>query len=247
MPTAALRAFVALLPQQRRAQAHEWRPANAEFTLLRYPVIPTIKPETITGHLNANIILIDFENVQPKDLAQLRGRPFKTKVFCGANQTKVTLDLAAELQPLGSDAEYIRIQGIGPNALDFHIAYYIGRLSTEFPGASFHIVSKDKGFDPLIKHLKTQNITCQRHASLSGIPGLASPAPASPPNRIQRVADSLLNRKDSRPRKLKTLIAYINAQLNDQTTEAAVSEIIARLTHGGMVTLPDGKVTFPSP
>ena len=68
--------------------------------------------------MKTSIILIDFENVQPKDLAQLRGRPFKTKVFCGANQTKVPFDLAAELQPLGLDAEYIRIQGTGPNALD---------------------------------------------------------------------------------------------------------------------------------
>jgi len=37
--------------------------------------------------------------------------------------------------------------------------HYGLRLSTELPGATFHIVSKDKGFDPLIKHLKIQNIT----------------------------------------------------------------------------------------
>jgi hypothetical protein len=136
--------------------------------------------------VKTNIVLIDFENVQPKDLAQLRGRPFKTKVFCGATQTKIPFDLAAELQPLGPDAEYILIQGTGPNALDFHIAYYIGRLPAELPGATFHIVSKDKGFDPLIKHLKTQNITCNRLGSLSDIPGLASPAPASPPHRTKK-------------------------------------------------------------
>jgi len=207
----------------------------------------TIGPEPITGHLKTNIILIDFENVQPKDLAQLRGRPFKTKVFCGANQTKVPFDLAAELQPLGPDAEYIRIQGTGPNALDFHIAYYIGRLSTELPGATFHIVSKDKGFDPLIKHLKIQNITCNRLSSLSDIPGLPALAPASPPSRTPKVADSLLSRKDSKPRTLKTLTAFIKGQLNNQATDAAVSEVLARLKEGGMSTLPDGKVNYLSP
>jgi len=31
-----------------------------------------------------NLVLIDSKNVQPKDLACLRGRPFSTKVFCGA-------------------------------------------------------------------------------------------------------------------------------------------------------------------
>ena len=207
--------------------------------------VPTIGTELITGHVKTNIILIDFENVQPKDLAQLRGRPFKTKVFCGANQTKVPLDLAAELQTLGPDAEYIRIHGTGPNALDFHIAYYIGRLSTELPGASFHIVSKDKGFDPLIKHLKTQNITCNRLSSLSDIPGLPAPVPASPLGRTQKVADSLLSRKDSKPRTLKTLTAFIKGQLNNQATDAAVNEVLARLKEGGMSTLPDGKVTYP--
>jgi hypothetical protein len=206
---------------------------------------PTLSAEPITGHLKTIVILIDFENVQPKDLAQLRGRPFKTKVFCGANQTKVPFDLAAELQPLGPDAEYIKIQGTGPNALDFHIAYYIGRLSTEIPGATFHIVSKDKGFDPLIKHLKTQNITCNRLSSLSDIPGLSAPAPSTPLDRTQKVAGNLLNRKEARPRTVKTLTAFIKAQLNNQATDVAVGEVIAQLKQGGMVTLPDGKLTYP--
>ena len=206
----------------------------------------TIRAEPIAGQLKTSIILIDFENVQPKDLTSLRGRPFKTKVFCGANQTKIPFDLAAELQPLGPDAEYVRIQGTGRNALDFHIAYYIGRLAAESPGATFLIVSKDTGFDPLIKHLKTQNITCHRLPSLSDIPGLASaPAPSSP-DRIQKVADSLLNRKDSRPRKLKTLTAFIKGQLNDRATDAAVNDVVARLTQAGMSTQPDGKLTWPS-
>ena len=207
--------------------------------------VPTIGTEPITGHLKTNIILIDFENVQPKDLAQLRGRPFKTKVFCGANQTKVPLDLAAELQTLGPDAEYIRIQGTGPNALDFHIAYYIGHLSTELPGATFHIVSKDKGFDPLIKHLKTQNITCNRLSSLSDIPGLPAPTPCTPPDRTQKVAGNLLSRKEARPRTVKTLTAFIKAQLNNQATDVAVGQVLAQLKQGGMVTLPDGKLTYP--
>ena len=46
-------------------------------------------------------------------------------VFCGATQTKIPFGLAAELQPLGPDAEYIRIQGTSRNALDYHIDYYI--------------------------------------------------------------------------------------------------------------------------
>ena len=41
------------------------------------------------GTLKTNFILIDFENVQPKDLVQLQGHSFKIKVFYGAHQTKI--------------------------------------------------------------------------------------------------------------------------------------------------------------
>jgi PIN domain len=215
------------------------------FTLSPLHATRTIRPEPITGQLKTNIILIDFENVQPRDLAQLRGRPFKTKVFCGANQTKVPFDVAAEHQPLGPDAEYIKIQGTGPNALDFHIAYYIGRLSSETPGATFHIVSKDKGFDPLIKHLKTQNISCTRIASLGHVPAPSAPTLPAPPDRIQKVVDGLLKRKDSKPATLKKLTAFIKAQLNKECTDEAVSQVIKRLTDAGMKILQDNKVTYP--
>jgi hypothetical protein len=196
--------------------------------------------------MKRNIILIDFENVQPKDLAQLRGRPVKTMVFCGANQTRIPFDLAAELQPLGADAEYIRIPGSGPNALDFHIAYYVGRLSAEFPGAVFHIISKDTGFDPLIKHLKTLNITCNRLTSLSNIPGLRSPTPSSPADRAQKAAQNILNRKEGKPRTLKTLTRCITALLNEHATDATIGEVMALLDQAGMTILPDDKLTYPA-
>ena len=101
-----------------------------------------------------NYVLIDLENVQPKNLEILKNHPFKVYVFVGANQAKVTYDLASAMQEFGGNAKYIKISGNGPNALDFHIAFYVGELSKIDPEAYFHIISKDTGFDPLIKHLK---------------------------------------------------------------------------------------------
>lgn len=54
------------------------------------------------------------------------------------------------MQQLGADAQYIKIGGSGKNALDFHLAFYIGELSARDPEAYFNIVSKDTGFDPLV-------------------------------------------------------------------------------------------------
>jgi hypothetical protein len=95
--------------------------------------------------LKNNYILIDYENVQPKNLAILNGHPVKVIVFVGANQAKVPFDLASSLQALGSNAEYVKIRGNGSNALDFHIAFYIGQLAERDPYAYFHIISKDTG------------------------------------------------------------------------------------------------------
>ena len=194
--------------------------------------------------MKTNIILIDFENVQPKDLSPLRGRPCKIKVFCGANQSRLPTSLVAALLPIGADAELVLIQGSGRDALDFHIAYYIGRLSTEFPSATFYIVSKDTGFDPLIKHLKSKDIACHRVSSLGEILSLSSEPPALSSERAQKVANHLLSRKDSRPRKRKTLQAFIKAQLGEHATEKEVSAVFERLTRSGMIILPDDRVTW---
>src|SRR5687767_2649597 len=109
-------------------------------------------------HVRPNIVLIDFESVQPASLEVLAADHFKVKVFVGATQTKLPFDLVTAIQRMGDRAEYIKISGVGPNALDFHIAYYIGRIASQEPDAFFHIISKDTGFDPLIQHLKDNKI-----------------------------------------------------------------------------------------
>ena len=90
-----------------------------------------------------NYVLIDYENVHPKNLELLANHPFKVFVFVGQNQAKIPFDLADAMQFLGKDARYIKIAGSGPNALDFHIAYYVGELAAKEPDAYFHIISRD--------------------------------------------------------------------------------------------------------
>lgn len=122
------------------------------------------------GTKKTNYVLIDFENVQPATIAALDAEHFHVIVFCGANQTKVGLDLATAIQKMGSRAQYLQISGNGSNALDFHIAFYIGELASREPGAFFHIISKDTGFDPLIAHLKSRKILCARSKTIADMP-----------------------------------------------------------------------------
>lgn len=134
---------------------------------------PTPLPEvTMAPHF----ILIDFENVQPKSLGALQGGQHQVRVFVGASQNRVPLELASALQAFGGDAKYIQITGNGSNALDFHIAFAIGQLCTKHPDARFTIVSRDTGFDPLIKHLAAQGTVCKRVASLGESGGTIAPS-----------------------------------------------------------------------
>jgi len=142
-------------------------------------------------------VLIDFENVQPKELGAFGGGGFKVMVFVGPSQPTIPVGLASALQALGHAGSYVHVEGRGPNALDMHIAYYIGRLAVGDPGAVFHIISRDRDYDPLILHLKGQNIACTRwksvaeiHAARTSVP-LPAPAPkvaAKPVKAAPKVA-----------------------------------------------------------
>lgn len=120
--------------------------------------------------MNTNYVLIDFENVQPASLELLTAEHFKVVVFVGACQNWVPFELAASLQQFGSRAQYVKVSARGSNALDFHIAYYLGRLAAAEPAAHFHVISKDTGFDPLIEHLRSQQIPVRRVGGVTEIP-----------------------------------------------------------------------------
>lgn len=194
-----------------------------------------------------NYILIDYENVQPKNLAILNGHPVKVLVFVGANQAKVPFELASSLQALGNKAEYVRIGGNGSNALDFHIAFYVGQLTERDPHACFHIISRDTGFDPLIKHLKTKRIFAQRQKELSEIPLLRISNATSRDDKISAVVKSLSARGHARPRKVKTLTNTINALFMKTLEEAELRTLIDELCKRQYVVIENDNVSYKPP
>jgi hypothetical protein len=197
--------------------------------------------------LKPEFILIDFQNVQPQNLGTLSGQAVRIKIFLGSNQVKIPVAMAQAMQTFGPDAEYIQIDGNGTNALDFHIAYYIGRLAAEHPGSSFHIVSKDAGFDPLIRHLKANNITCHRTKSLSEAEAVKIPNSGPSGQKIDAIIANLVRRKAAKPRTLKTLRSTIKALFVDQLSDEELEALITELTERGAVKVSDGKVHYELP
>jgi hypothetical protein len=194
-----------------------------------------------------NFVLVDFENVQPKDIGLLKDGPFKVKVFLGPNQSKIPVALAASLQSLGDSAEYIILETAGNNALDFHIAYYIGALSTVEPSAFFHIISKDSGFDPLLKYLKGKKILAQRSTCIADIPYFKPSLPVAPEAQVDAVVADLVRRKASKPRTQKTLLSTLHALFKKELSEQQLAALFAALCKRGIVKVEGTKVSYVLP
>ena len=197
--------------------------------------------------MKTNYLLIDYENVQPKNLAALNGTKFKVMVFLGANQTKVPVEFAKALQALGTDAEYIQISGNGNNALDFHIAFTMGELSKADPNAYFHIISKDTGFDPLIEHARTRKIHIQRSKDISEIPVLRLSNAKTAPEKLDAIIQNLSGRGSSRPRKLKTLKNTINSLFLKSLEESELTNLVQALSKRGHIVIEGEHVSYKLP
>lgn len=135
-------------------------------------------------------ILIDFENVQPSavDMSLIRGANYHVRLFHGPHQNRFDADIVKALQPLGVQLEYVQCERRGKNALDFHIAFYLGRLVQEFhsavtsPGKHVRlvIVSKDSGFDALLGHVQALGFTAERAESIREAVALGEAIDTSP-------------------------------------------------------------------
>lgn len=123
-------------------------------------------------------ILVDYENVQPNLLEHVNDYTLEVTVFVGAHQ-KLKRDTDAAVRRMDERAESIKLSCTGPNALDFHLVFHLGQLVLSDPGASFEIMSHDKGYDPLIEHLKFKGISIVRTVGVS-TKNKATPATENP-------------------------------------------------------------------
>ena len=197
--------------------------------------------------LRVNYVLIDYESVQPEALSVLHEDHFRLIVFVGATQAKVAFETAAALQRMGERASYIKIAGSGPNALDFHIAFYIGQLSLQDSSSYFHIISKDTGFDPLLQHLKDRKILAARWRDVSEIPLLKISNAKLPGEKIAVIIAHLQSRGAARPGKVKTLSNTINALFQSQLAESELVALINELQAQALIAISDTNVIYSLP
>ena len=200
--------------------------------------------------MSQTLLLVDFENVHQVDLDQLDENSHVI-IFVGSNQKNIPIELVISAQKLGHRMEWQRIEGNGSNALDFYIACQLGRVIEKSPNMHCIILSKDKGFDPLLRHLNQNGLKCERIESLSKPE--PKPAQTTKPAKIaktenanyQRVFELLRKAEDkARPRKRSTLSKHISAMFQRNIAQSDVDNIINMLLSKKMISESNNTITY---
>jgi hypothetical protein len=184
--------------------------------------------------LKKTILLVDYENIQNIDLSVIQEQDIDIKIFVGQAQNKIPIELVQATQRFGQRVEWIKIEEAGSNALDFHIAFYLGRFSKDIGGGSFLILSKDKGFDPLIKYINKSKVNCQRIQSLLELSKEKDALISQNTDSVAKVIENLSKiQKNKRPRTRKTLRQHIKTlltqkKLSDQEIDTLVNTLFVQ-------------------
>lgn len=193
--------------------------------------------------MGSKLLLVDFENVQQLNLKKLDSS-FNIAIYVGASQKSVPIELVTTAQGLGTRVEWFRVDGNGSNALDFYIACHIGRTIEKSPETECVVLSKDKGFYPLIKHLNKNKFKCRRINSQIELEPQSQTMPNEEPN-YKRVLD-LLGKSDKkgRPRKRSTLTKHIAAMFQNKITSKEVERIIDILFINKKISESNGTINY---
>lgn len=156
-----------------------------------------------------NWAFVDYENH-----GSLEEVPFsdyqRVFVFCGPKNRNLKF---GDIPSNGfCRLEVIRTSTTQRNNLDFHLAFYLGRLhESSSEDVAFHVYTDDGGFDGLISHLHMIGRKCKKlkkskpNAPETSTTPLSDPA-AQVPDRIRHL------QQDKRPRNRKRLLNWIECQ-----------------------------------
>ncbi|MEJ2672888.1 MAG: PIN domain-containing protein [Deltaproteobacteria bacterium] len=194
--------------------------------------------------MSEKFLLIDYENIQKLDLSEVQDN-ISVKIFVGQSQKNIPIELVKQTQRFGHRLEWLRIEGQGKNALDFHIAYYLGKLQKEHKAASFIILSKDKGFDPLINYINNKlEGNCRRINSLLELREVTDNFSKDP--NLKRTIELLSKiAKSKRPRKRGTLRKHVSSNFfQKKLSDAELDKIIDYLFIQKFVSEKTGNLTY---
>lgn len=108
-------------------------------------------------------LFVDYENVHQLNVDKIKNDNVKVFMLVGSFQNRIPFEMVKKTQYLGSDLTWIKIASEGKNNLDFHLCYLLGEYNnTTDKEVSFYVLSKDKGYDGVIKFINSNGRKCFR-------------------------------------------------------------------------------------
>lgn len=187
--------------------------------------------------IRKNFIYVDYENVQEAAFGRLSGRQAHVTLVLGERHKTLPVSLVKLIQQHASQVSIIETELNGKNALDFVLACEVGMQAERGATGFFHILSKDKGFDALIRFLKSREILAARRESFSEIPVLMTG-----PERIVCLKAWLKEKKGGLPKKRKNLESTIQAHFGRALSVEELEITIQELVRAKIINIDDANV-----
>ncbi|MBD3839960.1 MAG: hypothetical protein IE878_06210 [Epsilonproteobacteria bacterium] len=184
---------------------------------------------------------VDYENTGSLEAIDL-SKYQRIFVFLGPKNTKLKL---GEINVAGfCTLELMSLNTTGPNNLDFHLAFHLGRFhETAEKDIEFHIVTNDSGFNGLVNHLKGLGRKCKRVPTKKAEPQKAAKMELSACASliVERLAP-IDGRK--RPRKKAKLMNWIKSQCAHVLNGAEPGSFYDELRKAGIVRESGADITY---
>ncbi len=195
------------------------------------------------------IILVDFENIQRLDFDNIDISATNIAIFVGKSQNKIPFPLVEKAQSLGDRLVWIKIAGDGKNNLDFHLAFELGRLCERMDkDVELIILSKDSGYDSLIRYVNELGIKTRRIANPAELSDNIKSLPSS--NYTNHIVNNLTKIDgQKRPRTVRTLRKHIESLLRDKAGVNEIDIILEEMFIKGLLSKINNrlKYTFDAP
>ena len=177
--------------------------------------------------MNKRVIFVDYENVQDiSDLGKIESYDFK--VLVGKNQNKIPIEIVMKIQKFGTLVEWIQVSGQGKNALDFFIAYFLGKYIELKKYEEYVVISKDGGYEPLIKYLFDLGIKASVITNVKQlIQGNKNNIPIEEFNDL--VENIIKIPMNKRPKKRNSLIAHLETSFKNKKSKEKIIELVEEM------------------
>jgi hypothetical protein len=207
---------------------------------------------------NKSIVFMDFENLQKLD-AKLLNSEIKIIVLIGLAQEKNAIEFVKNVLQNVSSIELIKVNGKGKNALDFFIAFYLGKYFESIKDLNIIIHSKDTGYDPLIKYLDGYCKSIKRIGLNENIKGKENELKILKPKNKKQIDENNINeidkiikylhnqtksQKSKLPRKVTTLENYLSTHFANKISKEKIKNIIKYMENNKHINIVNNKINY---